>query len=63
MMDKLVETVRLGMLNGTAMAQAVTSFLPRRPGLNHSSLNVGYVVGVVARRKVFSSNTSGFTSQ
>jgi len=43
-MDKLVETVRLGMLNGSAIAQSVTSFLPRRPGLNHNSFNVGSVV-------------------
>jgi len=43
-------TVRVGMLNGSAMAQSVTSFLPRRPGLNHSSLNVGFVVGVMVPR-------------
>jgi hypothetical protein len=49
-MDKLVETVRLGMLNGSAMAQSVTSFLPHGPGLNHNSLNVGFVVGMVVPR-------------
>jgi hypothetical protein len=50
MMDKLVVTVRLGMLNGSAMAQSVTRLLPRRPGLNHCSLNVGFVVRVAAPR-------------
>jgi hypothetical protein len=49
MMDKLVETVRSGMLNDNAMAQSVTSFLPRGPGLNHNSLNVEFVVGMLTK--------------